>query len=315
MITSHQYFENSLTEVNKILFNENNIIALEKRIYVSNFKPQVIHKAYNKLIQSFPYDIQPASKSIIITLYLTELDYLVQECNKEDPNLSKEKINEIKSSRKSIEVDNDGDKCIIYDFLVNYFFSLVYKYDKFIKNAKKYHFFYGIDSEDILLKNLLIIYQSVLRNSSTQIDLISGITLTKELSDYLLKMLIDFIEQRLLVLNPNENLINKSVKINHFQTSIEPIKWNGTQQNLLELFIELIDKKWIEDIEEGKRRKFIKTIINLFDIESTKIKKDSDSENSLYQKFKGELNGKDRNYPFLENETYKKNFNRITKYK
>lgn len=269
MITTNQYFENSLIEVNKILFNENNNILLEKRIYVSNFKPQVIHKDYNKLIQCFPYDIQPASNNNIITLYVTELDYLVQECNKEDPNLTREKINEIKNSRKSIEVDNEVDKSIIYDFLVNYFFSLVYKYDKFIKNSKKYHFFYGIDSEEIILKNLLTIYQSVLKNSSTQIDLIYGITLTKELSDYLLKMLIDFIEQRLSVLNPNEYFVNQN-KINQILPLIEPVKWNGTQQNLIELFLELIDKKWINEIETGKKRQFAKTLHQIFDIESTK---------------------------------------------
>ncbi len=295
-----------------MLFTENDNIALEKHFFVSKFTPKLIHKAYNRLTESFPYDIRSASENIIITLYVTELNYLVGECNEEDSNLSTGIINDIKNSRKSVEVDNDGDKCTIYDYLITYFQSLVYNYDKFIENVKKYHFFYNIDNEQIILKNLLTIYKSVLNNSSTQIDLINGITLTKELSDHLLKMLVDFIEQRLSVLNPNEYFVNQN-KINQILPLIEAVKWNGTQQNLIELFLELIDKKWINEIESGKRRQFAKTLHQIFDIESTKKNDDSNSELSIYQKLKGELNGKIRTYPFLENENYRRNFNDIKK--
>lgn len=311
MITSNKYFEDSLTKSNQMLFKENDNITLEKRIKVLKFTPKSIHKAYNRLIQSFPYDIIPASNEINLTLYNTELLYLVGECNKNDTNISQEKISEIKNSRENIKVDNDSDKCVIFDYLYDYFHSLVYNYDKFITNAKEYHFFYGIDDESILLKNLLVIYQSVIKNEKTQIDLIYGITLTKDLSDHLLQMLIDFIEQRLLTINPNEKLTNRAVKVNHIQSTIEPIKWNGTQQNLIELFIELLNKNWIEEIGDRKRTKFIKTIYQLFDIKSTKKNKESDSESSLNQIFKGELNGKKRIYPFLERDSYIKKFSGI----
>ncbi len=126
-------------------------------------------------------------------------------------------------------------------------------------------------------------------------------------------MLIEYLEQRVAILNVKTTDIifeNKNSVSPEFQNKII---WNGTQQQLCELFLKLKDNKWIEDFEKGNLKLFVSTLCNLFDIKKTKKKDTSDEITSLYQIFKGEINDENKTYPFLEKPRYKKVIEEINK--
>ena len=134
---------------------------------------------------------------------------------------------------------------------------------------------------------MLSLYQSLLKDSSKQFVVFWGITMTKESSDKVVKMLCDFIEQRLLVLNPEDINHSTTRKITYKQNRLMSIEWMGTQKELCELFYELIQKGWIPDIKDGDRRKFSDSVTRLFNIEHTKRSSNSNPYESFYQQLKG----------------------------
>ena len=154
-------------------------------------------------------------------------------------------------------------------------------------------------------------YRRILEDKSKQISIFWGVSLTKEVSDRIIEMLCDFIEQRILVLNPpisKDSLINKmTFKANELKS----IQWLGTQQELCELFYELNKKGWIPDIVGGERKKIAESITELFDLEKTKRTPSSNIKDSFYQQFKGELIDGERTYNFLDSKKYERKFDKI----
>lgn len=112
-------------------------------------------------------------------------------------------------------------------------------------------------------------------------------------------MLIDFIEQRLNLLTISIENIDIEHKLNYIENDVFSIGWNGSQQELCELILELEKKEWIAKIKNGGRRKFADSITKVFNL----IKKNNKSNpnNSFYQLLKGEFANNERTYPFMEN--------------
>lgn len=312
MITDNRYFSESLTEINIELYKESTKLNLSGRLGVSNFTSKSLLKQFEHYTRTFPTEIISASESIEISLYVIQLNYLFQEVFDENSRIPQELINKFKEEKKSYKLE-EHDRYVIYDFLEDYFHQLVYSYRSFIKNAKKEPCFVGINNEEIILKNLLIQYKKVISSKKLQIKIFPNITLTKTISDKVISMLIDFIEQRLKVLNPDISLSNNEYKINHIHNKIEKIKWLGTQQDLVELFLELANKNWIEEVDQQKRKTYVRSIISLFDIEDTKRSKKSDAIDSVYRKFNGVIEDGKRVYPFLEKDNYRRKFENIIK--
>jgi hypothetical protein len=186
-----------------------------------------------------------------------------------------------------------------------FFNKLVFSFDKFITNAKKFPFFLGIDDEQIILLNLIKHYKSTLSNESIQIDFFWAIQLPKKINDQLIVLLIEYLEQRVAILNVKVTDIIFENKISVSQEFQNKIIWNGSQQQLSELFLKLKDNNWVENFEEGNLKLFVSSLCNLFDIKKTKKKDTSDEINSLYQIFKGEIIDGKKTYPFLDKPRYK----------
>lgn len=310
MITNNRYFENDLNAINAELYNENLKLHIEPKPHIYNFKPESLTEQYKNLTNKFPYEIISSSNKLCISFYPLELNYLIYKFTEGDKSLPIELINKTKSSRENYIFDNE-DRYVVYDLLENYFHSIVYNYSEFLKTIREEHFFNGITDETIILKNLLILYKSVLSDNSIQINIFFGITLTKKISDMIIKMLVDFIEQRLEVLTPELDLAKTNYKVNLIENKTKKIKWLGTQQDLVELFHTLIEKNWIEEANYNKRIEYVNSILNLFDIEHTKRNKKSDSKNSFYKKFNGEIINGIRKLPFLEKMGYMRKFMNI----
>ena len=171
---------------------------------------------------------------------------------------------------------------VISSAITDKLLSLLYKYDDVLKITKEASGLFGIEDEEKILLIHLKKYDEILKNPAKQISILHGIDLNKKVSDLILKVYIRFIQQRLELLNPPQPTIEN---ISLSQPS--KILWNGSQKDLVELFVELQSKGWINEFNYGDRSKIAKAICNLFDLTKTKRKIDSDPENSFYQKLKG----------------------------
>lgn len=310
MITDVNYFSKDFSDLLDLLRIYNKEISFIRKCNITDFSRDSIAYKYNDIFLSFPYEIITASKNLGFSYYTIELFDLYHEIAGFDKELEPNRIDLSRERFRKSELEMQ-DKYLIAEIVEEFFHSLTYNYNVFLNNAKKSHVFVGIESEQTILYNLYNLYKGVIKDKAKQINLFWGINFTKEISDKTLDMLCNFIEQRLLVLNPNRDMNSKSNTLT-FKTNIEKkIQWKGTQQELVELFYELIGKGWIPEIEYGKRRQMANSITELFDLESTKSKTSSDVNASFYQQFKGETLAGEWDLPFLDNKKYKRKFDKI----
>lgn len=311
MITDKSYFENQINEINEIIYNNSSKVSLLKKMTISTYGKEKIIEYYNDYFFNFPFTIEDASAEIGISIFATELFELYYNLDENMNQVSSLRINKVMENRKKFVPKNHID--LINDYVDDFIHGMVYYYDKVLENTKKHHFFKNIDDEKIILLNLLKRYKSVVNDKTKQIDVFWSIKLTKTLSDLIVKIFIEFIEQRLNILTINFEQTNFEYKTTYVENIIHQIKWNGTQQDFCELIIELEKNNWIEKIQEGDRKKLVNSITKIFNLDNTKKNENSDPNNSLYQLLKGEYENKERIYPFLENVKYKKKFDLIKK--
>jgi hypothetical protein len=312
MITDKDYFSAQLEEINREITSYDQKINLLKKCSISDFSKENITKRFSDIFLIFPFQIESASEFLGISIYTRELFGLYYKISNYDGKIDSDIINAAKEKFNKQEIYEE-DEYIINEFFDEYFHSLVYFYENVLINTMSYHFFYGISDESVILKNLLKLYKSVLNDNSKQLCLFWGITLTKKISDIATKMIIDFIEQRLIVINPQFDIESIPSKMTFIDNKIKSIEWLGTQQELCELFLELIDKNWIPKIEEGERRNIAKAITTIFDLDNTKRNVKSNPLESFYQQFKGEMVDGERLYSFLDSNKYDRKFKTIEK--
>lgn len=311
MILHPFHFSKKIEKINQILWNEKlEIISLYKMNFKSFEKEEVV-KYYDSTFKNFPLDIENSSKEIGISIIATELFDIYYDLTKHNQRISPERESKILDNRKNFEPKDNTET--IEDFIQEFFHCLVYNYDEFLSNTMKQHYFTGINDEVKILLSILNRYKSVLKDKTKQIDIFWSITLTKQISDLILEMLIDFLEQRINLLTISTESVNFGNELTYVENDIFSINWNGSQQELCELILELEKKKWIAEIENGDRRKFSNSITKIFNLTNTKKNKNSNPNNSFYQLLKGEHEKKIRTFPFLEKENYEKKFNRIIK--
>lgn len=310
MITDKKYFSDRLEIVNSLVYEYDKEVMFLKKSNIYDFTRKHIHELYSGHFLSFPYVVESSSDTIGISIYPIELLNAYHDFEPDKDKLDREAISNIKKHFKLTQIDTEYRYCI-NDFLDEFFHNIIYEYQKFISNAKGFHFFSNIDDERIILSNLLKLYSNILNDETKQLCIFWGVSLTKEIADKVTEMLVDFIQQRLIVLNSGNALGNINSKTSFIDSKRKTINWLGTQQELCELFIELIEKKWVPEIEEGTRSQFTAAILSLFDVTGTKRNKSSNHKNSFYQQFKGEVIDEIRYYSFLENDKYTRRFSKI----
>ncbi len=310
MITDSVYFKDNLDRVSELIESYNDEILLLRKTRIHDFTKEVITKKYNNLFLILPYEVETSSSSISISIHAIKVFDLYYKFNENITKLDYDTIIKAKNEFEDKKIYSD-DKYIINDFLEEYFHNLTYDFSSIMDKVKQLFFFKGIESETIILQNILNHYKAIVADDKKQLVVFWGISLTKEISDIVTEMLIDVIEQRLLLLNPTITTNNIVSKTTYIDNSIKQIEWLGTQQELCELITELISKKWISPIREGERRKISNSITTFFDLTNTKRNESSKIEDSFYQLFKGEIIEGVRNYPFLDSKRYSRKFNTI----
>jgi len=306
MITDNIYFTQKTYPIIQQIENEIDDAIIAEKFLFRSFTREEMYNVYCSIFYEFPYRIIPKNEFIGISINALEtLDGGASFDEHEDKNkLFDFQIDGFLERRKSFDPKNclETVECFIDEF----FNKLVFNFDKFIESSKKFPFFLGIDDEQIILLNLIKHYKSTLSNESIQIDFFWAIQLPKKINDQLLVLLIEYLEQRVAILNVKITDIIFENKISITQEFQNKIIWNGNQQQLCELFLKLKDNKWVENFEEGNLKLFVSSLCNLFDIKKTKKKDTSDEINSLYQIFKGEIIDGKKTYPFLDKPRYKK---------
>ncbi|KQM50103.1 hypothetical protein [Chryseobacterium sp. Leaf201] len=313
MITDNIYFTQKTYPIIQQIENEMDDAIIAEKFLFRSFTREEMYNVYCSIFYEFPYRIIPKNDFIGISINALEvLDGGSSFDEHQDKNkLYDFQIQEFFERRKSFDPKN----CLetVEFFIDEYFIKLVFQFDKFIESAKTFPSFLGINDEQIILLNLIKHYRSTLSNESIQIDFFWAIQLPKKINDQLILLLIEYLEQRVAILNiKTKDIIfeNKNSVFPEFQNKII---WNGNQQQLCELFLKLKENKWVEDFEEGNLKLFVSSLCNLFDIKKTKKKDTSDEITSLYQIFKGEIIDGKKTYPFLEKPRYKKVIKEINK--
>jgi len=313
MILHPFHFTKKIENINQILWKEETEITSLSRMTFKRFKKEEILHYYDLIFKNFPLEIENATEEISVSIFATEifeLHYQVVDLNNQ---ISASKEIELLEKRKKFKPEDNSET--IEDFISTFFHCLVYNYEDFLTNTLKKHYFVGINDEVKILLSILNRYKSVLKDETKQIDFFWCIKLNKQISDLILEMLIEFIEQRLNLLTISIENINLGNELNYVENEIYSIDWNGSQQELCELILELEKKEWITEIKNGDRRKFANSLTKIFNLTNTKKNKKSNPNNSFYQLLKGEFENNRRMYPFMENENYEKKFNGIMKKK
>ncbi|MCK0115132.1 hypothetical protein [Gelidibacter sp. F63206] len=309
MIIDKLHFERQLNNINQILCKKDFNVTLLRKMPLNNFKKEEILSHYSLTFQNFPLTIENSSNEIGISHFATEFFEFYYELVDMNRAVSPQKEKEILNKRQTFIPENNLETIEI--FIDEFIHSLIYNYENFLSNTMKQHYFVGVNNEVKILLNILKRYKSILEDQTKQIDIFWSIRLDKKISDLVLEMLIEFIEQRLSILTISTDNINFESKLIYIQNESSSIEWNGSQQELCELILELEKKEWIAEIRTGDRRKFANSITKIFNLDKTKKSKGSNSNNSFYQLLKGEHIDNTRTYPFMEKENYEKKFSGI----
>jgi hypothetical protein len=309
MILNPLHFDKKIDDINQLLWKDDLEITSLHRMKFRKFEKEEVLHYYDLIFKNFPLDIENATQEISVSIFATEIFDLHYQLIDLDNKISADKRNELLQKRKEFKPELNSET--IEDFISTYFHCLVYNYEDFLANTLKQHYFVGINDEIKILLSILNRYKNVLKDKTKQIDLFWCIKVNKQISDLVLEMLIDFIEQRLNLLTISTENISIGNEINYVENDIYNIDWNGSQQELCELILELEKKEWIAEIKNGDRKKFANSLTKIFNLTNTKKNKNSNPNNSFYQLLKGEYENKVRIHPFMEKENYEKQFNGI----
>lgn len=311
MITSTSHFRGYADQIMTLLDEYSEPVSFSRFGGISNFATDNIIHHYNGVFKCFPYNTEDVIAHISISKYAYGLFELFPNIDSRGEKIHSDSLSSVKSLMTN-KSNIDADKFILSDFFEEFIHHLILNYSDFLSNTKALHFFDGIDSEEVILKNLLNHYEDILSTPEIQLCHFQGSDLTKEISDTITSALVDFIKHRLSVLNPPENSKNNT-PLGRASYEHRKIEWLGEQQELNELFYELEIKGWIPKIPSGQRQAVAKSITSFFNLENTKRKDDSNPDKSFQQSFKGDNEDEKRIFNFMKSKNYVRKFNQIQK--
>ncbi|TFF37934.1 hypothetical protein [Mucilaginibacter psychrotolerans] len=307
MIASITYSSAFFEKIDGILFNEDvpvPVLYRKRRIeFFSDLKQYKRTYKYNFI--AFPVDTIPNADRIYINS-----DFIIgyKKYHAIRNKFSNETIeNEVEKYDKDSVVEFISD--IIHERISN----LSFEFEAALKHAKASYIFAGITDNVIIIRNLLSHYRNVLNSPNIQISHFSGLSLPKVISDVMTEVYIYYLSDRLEMMEIQS--ASEVLSVSEVVDDGLRIKWNGRQQDLAELFIELERKNWTTR-GELSMIKVCTLLSKVFDLSDTKRKHASNSAASLYQLFKGsypEESRGDRRY-FFDDKKHKRQFENIKEF-
>lgn len=255
-------------------------------------------------IYNYQMPIFSADNSNSNTVLRTHYSYLAKEGKIKHPDLYSASIEEeVEEMIKQVSLGET-----IYDAINNKISNLTYNYKNVFKITSSAYPFDLIEDELIILNVLRSRYVEALEDTNKSVKLFPFIHLNSEITSLVLQIYIRFIDFRLKLINPNHDSQSTPKVREKFQFT-----WQGQQKDLIELFVELRDKNWINDFKYGTIKQMSNSILSLFDISSTQNSDTTDTSNSFYQALKGghEPKTKKRVFDKILGDITKRKFNDI----
>jgi hypothetical protein len=284
MITSFSFCQSQLQKIEDLLLDEEQVLPFRYYKRPTEFRHE--DRTYKQLYQvsfvDFPVEVAPASGEVLLSH-----DSLI---NYHKYHAIRNKTSDHILQKQTEETSDESRRQLVSDMIDEKLMNLYYEFELTLKRARKSYYFAGITDNATIIRNVLNLYQSVRKDESLQISHLGNIKLHKSISDIITDIYINFLSDRLAMLELKEvhggqlmATINDDAKL----------KWNGKQQHLAELFLLLEKKGWISKNELSKKR--VATLLcQFFDLTDTKKRTNSNSVESIYQLLKGETDKEDR---------------------
>jgi hypothetical protein len=305
-------------EIRNILFDDRRDMLIEKVDgFKKDFHPskEYILENYKEAFLTFPTYTSSAKNEIKVWKRLVEIIHYYDEYIHTDVE-DEIALSALNKTKGVIDSEFDGcPKWIIADSLEVFFQNLNYRVAEMLNNSKDIPIFQGIEDEEIIINNLLNHYSFILSSKSHQLDVLSSLQLSKEISDIIVRALISVLEFRMMIRHPSKDYQSNKQKKLISPPNEEKIEWLGNQQELCELILSLSEKGWIENIERGNISKTANRFGALFDFSKTKKSSKSNEIISLYQILKGEVDPDNKTkklYFYDRNINYQKKFDKIS---
>lgn len=303
MIIEHNFADDLLDEIDLQL----NQCQENDEIHKSSFQFENLDYEYIYNRDNFCLPLFTRNSTNLIQLQKSYFQIYYNAIKEEHPTFIKDGIEN--TINKKFKESNAADS--ISTAIRAKVSNLVFNYNKVLSVTREVDNLFGINDEGKILINHLNKYNELLKSDIYQLEFFIGIVLNKSISNLLTRIYVRFIKLRLAIINPT--VAEEGTSDLNEPCNFQKLIWNGNQNQLCELIIELKKKHWIDDIKYGTLRKTSKTISTLFDLTKTQGRQDSNIEESFYQIMKGEINTdtKERNYDNIFTDNYERKFNQI----
>ena len=305
MIISKDYFERKSEKIKTMIFDEESPleIILTKPRSTEYFDKTYYKEVYTQNFINYPVDVIPAdTKTYLSTKLVISFNryYQIDSPVADDKQIVQNAQNCDESSViwDIDEIIDEKLHCMFCDF------------DKSLDAAKQSIWCLGITDHVLIIKNLLNHYINIRNNPKVMLSFFYGLTLKKEISDLLLDIYIEFLSDKLTMFTIDQ--VGTSSKVEPVNGKDSKIKWKGKQADIVELFVELQRKNWIQPLDETGLAQSARIICKIFDLSDSKRKKDSDIVQNINQLLKGEYNEKKERVYAFEKKDNVRNFETIS---
>jgi hypothetical protein len=305
MIVSKTHFERKGERIKAMIFDEECPleIILKKPKSTEYFDKEYYRKIYKQNFINYPVDIIPADDKTYLNTKLVMNFYRYYEID-----------SPVADDKRIIEnAQNCDESSVIWDIdeiIDEKIHCMFYDFDKSLEAAKQSSWCLGITDHVLIIKNLLNHYINIKNNPEVMLSFFYGLSLKKEISNLLLDIYIEFLSDKLAMFTIDQIGMPSQVEI--VSSKETKIKWKGKQAEIVELFVELQRKNWIESLDETGLAQSARIIFKIFDLSDTKRKKDSDIVQNINQLLKGEYNEKKERVYVFEKKGAIRKFKTIT---
>lgn len=283
--------------------NPVNIIIKKKERYSHTYFDKAYYKQmYQDKFVSFPVGTMESSSNIFLhpKIYL---DF------KRFYEIDSPLANDLELIEEVTLMNEEAVPFMIEELIDERLHNLIFEFAQCLDKTKAEYYFAGISDIKLIIKKLLNHYVNILNDEKIQLSVIDGLVLTKELSDSLTEIYIEFLEDKLAMLDIDNVYIKKTIPVTIKEEY--KFKWKGKQQDILELFVELQNKNWINNLDENSLFKTAELLCKTFDFSDSQKKEGKSPVSSIYQLLKGEFDNKKNRIYCFDKDGYKRKFDEI----
>ncbi|MGN6640082.1 MAG: hypothetical protein ACTHJ8_14330 [Mucilaginibacter sp.] len=290
-----------MQKIEDLLLDEEQVLPFRyyKRPTEFRHDDRTYKQLYRVSFVDFPVEVVPASGEILLSH-----DSLI---NYHTYHAIRNKTSDHILQKQTEETTDQSRRELIDSMISERLMNLYYEFELTLKRAHKSYYFAGITDNATIIRNVLNLYQNVRKDESLQIAHLGHIKLPKSIADIITDIYITFLSDRLAMLELREGYGRQMMATVNDDAKLT---WNGKQQHLVELYLLLEQKGWINKNDLSKNR-VAALLCQFFDLTYSKKKPNSNSVESIYQLLKGETGERYEVKYFYDQPKYIKQFDGI----